>query len=48
MNLEQWYRTYIDGDGVQVLPAPASAATSASLPAAGVAPARPPLHGEAR
>ena len=46
MNLELWYRTFIDGDGIQTLPAPSS--TPATLPAAGratgvsIAPERPP------
>jgi hypothetical protein len=30
LNLELWYRTFIDGDGVQTLPAPAL--TSARVP----------------
>ena len=25
LNLELWYRTFVDGDGVQVLPAPVRA-----------------------
>ena len=49
MNLELWYRTYIDGDGVQVLPAPAPAsAAAASLPAADAATPRTSLHRGAR
>ena len=45
MNLELWYRTFIDGEGVQSLPAPA--APAASAPTARREPP-PPAHGPAR
>ena len=32
LNLELWYRTFIDGDGVQTLPVPAAAPVSADQP----------------
>jgi len=31
LNLELWYRTFIDGDGVQTLPGPAPSGTSAHV-----------------
>jgi asparagine synthase (glutamine-hydrolysing) len=38
LNLELWYRTFIDGEGVQVLPLPRAVdATAASQPAAAIA-----------
>jgi asparagine synthase (glutamine-hydrolysing) len=30
MNLELWYRTFVDGEGVQTLPEPATAAAHAN------------------
>jgi hypothetical protein len=30
LNVELWYRTFIDGDGVQTLPAPASVARASA------------------
>ena len=37
MNLELWHRTFIDGDGVQTLPAPSSPATYPQPAGAGLA-----------
>src|SRR5687768_2525824 len=42
MNLELWYRTFIDGDGIQTLPD----ARSASLPDAGSASRKPACYAE--
>ena len=33
LNLELWYRTFIDGDGVQTLPSPATIAANSGAPA---------------
>jgi hypothetical protein len=37
MNLELWHRTFIDGDGVQTLPAPSSPSTYPQPAGAGLA-----------
>ena len=42
MNLELWYRTFVDGDGVQTLPAPHAKRTRPGLGAADPVPARAP------
>ena len=36
LNLELWYRTFVDGDGVQTLPAPGRVSAAAGYPAARV------------
>ena len=33
LNLELWYRTFIDGDGIQTLPSPAGHSAGAAAPA---------------
>jgi asparagine synthase (glutamine-hydrolysing) len=38
LNLELWYRTFIDGDGVQTLPSPAAPRSAAATPSRTAAP----------
>jgi len=54
LNLELWYRTFIDGDGMQSLPTPAPSASAHAPSASAPAPAAPaharsePVQGASR